>query len=454
MAQTFQINQLVDGQKLGFFNYKVLFWCFLAMFADGYDIAAMAYAAPELARLWNLEMPEFGLVFSASLFGILLGAPLLGFMGDKYGRKIAIVSGCVIYGVSTLAVVWTSSLDQIFILRFITGIGIGGLMPNTISLNSELAPKRHRAKLIVLMFMGITLGTSTPGFVAAWLVPDYGWQIIFLIGGLAPLLIALCLQFVLPESVKYLATRTDRQPQLLKTIRIMRPDLKISDDAIFVNPVEMATGITSSTRDLFKGGLAIITPLLWVCFSTALMANYFMNSWLPLVLGDLGMSEVDAALTTSWYHLGGALGGLAVSFLLDRYGFMIIAVLFALSVPAIAMVGAEGLSQSSLVFFVSFAGFAIVGAQFGNNAAAGLLYPTNCRSKGVGIALSIARFGAIVGPLAGAVMISMGLAWKTIFLVSSMPMLIGVASAVYLSKICYQRFNGFQLDDTPASSSS
>ncbi|MDT8397957.1 MAG: MFS transporter [Pseudomonadales bacterium] len=449
MSQVIPINQLVDEQKIGWFNIKVLFWCFLAMFADGFDITAMSFAAPELSRLWTIDPAAFGPVFSASLFGILFGAPLLGFVGDRYGRKVTIISGCLIYGFSTLAVIWASSLDQIFVLRFITGIGIGGLMPNTIALNAELSPKRFRARLIVLMFMGVTLGSSTPGFVSAWLMPAYGWQVIFLLGGLIPILIALCLLFVLPESVKYLATQPRRHAQLVRTARIMRPDLSIAGDTSFVNPLEMATDI-SSTRDLFKGGLALITPLLWICFATSLMANYFLNSWMPLLFENNGIPADEAALTSSLYHLGGTFGGLLISMLLDRFGFAIIALLFVIAGPAIAMVGSEGLSHGGLAFFAALSGFAVLGSQFGNNASAGLLYPTNCRSKGVGLALAIARFGAIIGPLAGGILIGMGLPMQTLFVAAAIPMVIGVIAASLLARICYKRFDGFQLDDIPA----
>src|SRR5689334_1514703 len=176
------------------------------MFADGYDISAMAFAAPELLRDWHLApggMLRY--VFAAPNVGVLFGAPLLGYIGDRYGRRVAIVLSSLIVGCFTIAMIWTTSLEQMLVLRFITGIGIGGLMPNTIALNSELAPRRWRGMLVVLMFTGITLGSGTPGPVAGWLVPEYGWKILFLIGGVVPLIAAFVLFFVLPESVKFLA---------------------------------------------------------------------------------------------------------------------------------------------------------------------------------------------------------------------------------------------------------
>ena len=126
---------------------------------------------------------------------MLFGAPLLGYVGDRFGRRVAVIAGCLIYGLGTLACVAASNLDQMIALRFVTGIGIGGLMPNTIALNSELSPKRLRATLIVLMFTGITTGSALPGYIQAWLIPRHGWPIMFWIGGLPPLVIAACLVF-------------------------------------------------------------------------------------------------------------------------------------------------------------------------------------------------------------------------------------------------------------------
>ena len=449
VAQAYQIEKLVDDQKIDGFNINLLIWSFLAMFGDGYDISALSFAAPELARDWNLDPALFGPAFSASLFGILFGAPLLGYFGDRYGRKPAIISGCVIYGLCTLALVWTSNLHQVIVLRFLTGIGIGGLMPNTIALNSELSPKRFRATLTVLMFTGITLGSGTPSVISAWLLPRYGWEILFLVGGLVPLLVACCLVFALPESVKYLARFPGRRAELLKVARKLRRDLIIGDDAEFHSaPAPEHTGI--GMKAIFSGGLAFITPLLWLCFGTALMANYFLNSWMPLLFESNGISPQKAAIATGFYHVGGTLGGIMISVLLDRFGIVVIAALFALACPAVAAIGIENLPFGLLTLMTTAAGVTVLGAQFGNNACAGLLYPTTFRSKGVGWAFAIGRFGSIAGPLLGGVLIGMNLSMQTLFLAGAVPMLAGTVAAALLARLCYVRFGGLQLDDNPA----
>ena len=453
MSQTVQTDRLVDEQKIGPFTIKLLVLSWFAMFADGYDISAMAFAAPELVRQWHVPMSGFGLVFSAANFGVLFGAPLLGYVGDRFGRRVAIVIGSLIFGVFTLAMMWATSLEQMTALRFLTGIGIGGLMPNTIALNSELAPRRWRGMLVVLMFTGVTLGSGTPGPVAGWLVPEYGWKILFLIGGLVPLAAAFVLLFVLPESVKFLVSRSERRAELLKVARQMRPDLALPDDTQFVvepRPAAASGGFFLGLGHIFRGGLAFITPLLWVCFATTLMANYFLNNWMPLIFESNGVTPKQAAIASTLYHVGGTVGGIVVSVLLNRFGYAAITLLFLLAAPAIAMVGIDGLSPALLAGVAGFAGLAVLGAQFGNNACAGMIYPTEARSQGAGWALSIGRIGSIIGPIVGGMLVAMKMPYHEMFLWASLPMAVGLIAAILVAWLCYKRFRAFTLDDKPA----
>ncbi|MEI7949363.1 MAG: MFS transporter [Gammaproteobacteria bacterium] len=449
MPATYHVNDFVDGQKLGRFNLMLLVWSFLTMFADGFDLNSLGFTAPALARMWGVEPNAMGPVLSANLFGIFMGAPLLGSLGDKYGRRSMIIFGTLLYGTMTLLMSFSTTMDQMIILRLIAGIGIGGIMPNTISLNSELSPKKFRSALIVLMFMGITTGSTAVGLVAAYFMPTYGWQIIFRTGAVLPLVVGICLMFALPESLKLLAIKPGARKELVATARKLRPDLVIEDDAIFVNPPILDHSV-GSIRELFKGGLVWITPLLWVCFSIALMANFFLNTTLPLIYSNYGIPAKEAALTATMYHAGGILGGLLVSLLLDRMGFLIVVLMLAVGAPCIILLGHQSLGFTTLAIFGGISGVAVLGAQFANNAAAGLLYPTSIRSKGVGMALSIGRLGAIIGPTAGAMLLGMNLQMSTVFLLAALPIIVGLIAAVLLSWLCYRRFNSFLLDDTPA----
>jgi MFS transporter, AAHS family, 4-hydroxybenzoate transporter len=444
--RAYDIETLVDEQKLGLFNLNLLLWSFLAMLADGYEISAMSFAGPELVRSWGIAAGSLGPVFSASLFGIFVGAPLLGYVGDRFGRKTAIVTGCLVFGVSTLGMVAATSLPQMFVLRLLAGIGIGGLMPNTVSLTSELSPKRHRATLIVLMFTGITVGGSIPSVISAWLVPDLGWPVLFWIGGLAPMVIAACLVFALPESIKFLAQRAAGNGGVLQLARKLRPELSLPDSARFsIRAPVPAQG--SGLRQICGVGFEWITPLLWFCFAATLMANYFLNSWMPVLFEQTGLSPEQAALASGLYHIGGTVGGLLISFLLDRYGFVAVALFLAVAGPAVAVIGLHGWPFATLVAMSTMAGICVLGAQFGNNAAGGMLYPTEFRAKALGWAFSAGRLGSVLGPLLGGILIAQQWSLTGLFGFAAAPLVAGAIAATVLARLCYRRFGAMTIDD-------
>jgi AAHS family 4-hydroxybenzoate transporter-like MFS transporter len=457
MSAPLAIEPLVDGQRFGRFGLELLLLSFLAMFADGYDLTAMGFAAPQLARAWHLPAASFAPVLTASLVGILFGAPIFGWLGDRRGRRGAILASLLLIAVATLAIAVTSGPRQLLALRFVSGLGIGGLMPNTIALNAELAPQRRRATLVVLMFTGITLGGAAPGPVAAWLLPRYGWPVLFWIGGAVPLLVAALLYLRLPESVKYLARRPARAAELRALLARMRPDVVLPAAARFTLAEPAGTGTGTDTGAaaggaalLFRGALALFTPLLWLCFATALMTNFFLNSWLPLIFERVGMAPATAALASTLYHLGAAVGGVLVSLLLDRFGFIAIASLFACGVLAVALIGWPGLSHAAITGFAALAGLTVLGAQSGNNAAAGLLYAPQVKSRGVGAALAVGRLGSVLGPLLGGWLLALHLPLQRLFLLAALPMAVGTVAAALLARVYWRRTGRHPIDDALA----
>ena len=445
--RTIAIDPLVDGQRIGAFSLNLLFWSFLAMFSDGYEINAMSLAAPELRALWHIPDAAFTWALSASSFGILLGAPLFGWLGDRLGRKPAILASLVVCSVTTALVALARNRDQIVILRCLAGVGIGGLMPNTIALNSEMSPLRRRATLVVLMFVGVTLGGSLPGLVARWLLPTYGWTVLFEVGGLLAVLSACGVWFCLPESVRFLAASNRRPAELRATARRMRPDLEIGPCDTWSITRTPASN-QPALRQLFAPGLRLVTPLLWVCFATALMSNYFLNSWLPLLGSASGLTRERVSTAAMLYNVGGAFGGVLMSVLMDRFGIAVSAVLFSLAVPSIALVGLTGMSGPALFPLIFLSGLTVLGAQFGNNAAAGMTYPTEFRAKAVGWALAVGRFGSLLGQILGGALIHLHVSPRGLFLGAAAPMLCGAAAAVGL----IGRWRGGQTSREPPAS--
>jgi len=441
MARSININQLVDDQKVGSFVVTLVVLGFLAMLADGYDILALAISAPAIIKDWGVDRAAFGPAFSASLFGILFGAPILGWVSDRFGRKKAIVSGGLIFGAFTLACVWATSLQELVALRFLTGIGLGGLLPNTIALIAEYAPKRWRATSVIVMFSGITLGGAVPGWLAPELLPAYGWQALFVVGGLGPIVIALLLALVLPESIKYLVLRGGRNAEAAKLASRLSGEA-IAADTAFTIEGGKKTPFTPAL--LFSGGLAAITPLLWILFASNLMANYFINSWIVTVFPATGRHDL------LMFQVCGTIGGILISFLLDRTGFVPIVILFLCGAISVSLIGQPGLPDTTHTLIVGAAGFCVLGVQFGINAISGMIYPTAFRSNGSGWAFAIGRFGSVIGPLLGGYLLAMQLPPQNLFYAPAISLALGFVASLILLRCSMTRFRGLTIDDKAA----
>ena len=447
MAQddAIDVARFVDEQKIGAFHVKLLILSFFLVLFDGYDIGAAAFAAPSWIKAWGLaSRAALAPVLAASLVGILFGAPILGFVGDVFGRKKAIIISCLVFGGFTLAGAWANSLDAMWYLRFLAGIGIGGLLPNLIALNAEFAPRRLRATMIILMFTGITFGGGVPGAVSAWLVPHYGWPILFLIGGIAPIAMALIAAAALPESIKYLTVKR-HDAQVARILAAMQPGVAVGPQTRFVLADERHAS-SFSPRLLFSDGLGAITPLLWLLFVLNLMGFYFLASWNPTLLASANVSEGMAAIATALFQIGGTIGGLTLSRSIDRKGFLPVTILFALAVPVIASVGYVGkLSPVLLMLVLLLGGFCVLGLQFGLNAASAMIYPTAVRSNGSGWAFGIGRFGSVAGPYIGGYLIAQRVPIEQLYLLAAIPFALGAVVCFVLTRFYHARFKGYGL---------
>ena len=435
--QTIDVTDYIDKRKLNAFNFLLVVLSFLVIMVDGFDITVAAFAVPQLAKAWGIQTPgAFGPALSASLVGMLFGAPLLGYVGDRFGRKTAILICYVIFGVFTLATAWAGSLMQLAILRLLAGFGIGGLLPNVIALNAEFAPRRLQATAVIVSFAGITIGGSLPGPIAIYLMPDYGWPILFYFGGLVPLLLAGLIAAMLPESIRFLALK-NRQAEVAAMVQRMDPGTVLPPGARFVVQV----GEKLPFRELFAGKLAVMTPLLWTLFVVNLMAYFFLVLWMPTLLQSAHVPPGQAALATTLLQVGGCLGSWAIALPLDRRGMLPIVGLFVISVPVIGAIGYVALQQSAfaLMVIVALAGFCTLGAQSGLNAISAILYPTPLRSTGSGAAFGIGRVGAILGPIVGGRLIDMKLPVQDLYMIATIPFVVGAVVAFILMPMFAER---------------
>jgi AAHS family 4-hydroxybenzoate transporter-like MFS transporter len=356
-----QVSRLLDERGLGSFQIKLLAWSFFMVLIDGYDITAIAFAAPSLVKEWALKPDSLGPVFSASLVGILFGSALFGWVGDRYGRKAALVWSNVVFGVFTLAAAYSTDLTQMFWLRLLAGVGIGGVIPNAVAINAESAPRKMRAALAILAVSCVPLGGAIPGFVTAALVPTHGWQILFYIGGIVPIVIALAAWIGLPESIKFMAVHESQRSKMEATIKSIQPDYVVPANAKFVVEDEKQFPGFSPVY-LFHDGLALITPLVWLLFALNLMGYFFLISWMPLTMTAAKLPPTTAALAGALLQVGGTVGAAGLCWWFQRHRFLALAVMFACAVPVVAYVGYAAMTSQAVLLFTTFlAGLLVLG---------------------------------------------------------------------------------------------
>lgn len=417
---TIDVTSLIERQKLRGFSLRLIAWCFLIVLIDGYDQVAAAYAAPTLIRAWHVNAAGFGHVFGVGLFGVLVGSLLLGFIGDRAGRRLTIIYGSLWFGILTYACSYATTLDQLTVLRFFAGIGMGGVVPNTVALVSEYAPKARRATWITLMFSGFSIGAGGGGAIASWLLPHFGWPVLFEVGGIAAVVVALASFRLLPESVRFLILNGRSARDISRIVRQISRDVDASNhsdhhDAGVRYVIDDEKRVRATPLALFGDGLARVTPLLWLLFVLNSLALHFLQNWLPILFSMSALPAAQAAKAAMMFPVGGTVGALALSRCVDRYGIAVILLLAMLGLPVCI---ALGMPMPALWLYGAafMSGVCVIGCQFALYAVAGMLYPTMLRSAGVGSAIGVGKLGSVAGSVLGGVLLSMHLPIDRLFM--------------------------------------
>jgi AAHS family 4-hydroxybenzoate transporter-like MFS transporter len=416
------VAELVDNGGVGAFQWAIFTLCGLCLIMDGFDVQAMGYVAPAIIREWHIPNSALGPVFSAALLGVLIGSLLFSMLADKIGRRPVLIGAALYFAVLTLWTARANSVTELLVIRFIAGIGLGGIMPNAMALAGEYAPTRMRFTVMMLVSNGFNIGAAFGGFIAAGLIPAFGWRSVFYFGGLVPLALAVPMYFMLPESLQFLVLRgrnLNKVGQWLKRIGASVP----SGPVEYVVHEENRKGVP--IVHLFREGRAVGTVLLWVINFMNLLNLYFLSSWLPTVVRDAGYSTRIAVLVGTTVQVGAAIGTIVNGWLIDRLGFRkLLTTCFGIACVSIAMIGQPSLPLLLLFVVVFVAGWCVPGGQGGVNAVAATYYPTYLRSTGIGSGLGIGRIGAIVGPLLASELMRRHWAARELFLAAAIPALI------------------------------
>jgi AAHS family 4-hydroxybenzoate transporter-like MFS transporter len=402
--------------------------CGLVAIIDGFDVQAIAFVAPAIARQWKIDPSSFGPIFGAGLLGLVIGSLMFGAAADRWGRKPLIIISTLVFSVFAGSTAFSQSPQHLIIFRFLTGLGLGGAMPNIVALITEYAPAHRRATFVTMILAAFPLGGMLGGMASIPILTAYGWRAVFLLGCLPPLALALLLFWRLPESVRFLATKAKTAEDLSQIAR--RLGFGSATDLQSVLGDEGHSHTTSRILDLFREGRALGTLLIWTVFFFNLLSLFFLINWIPSVLQKAGLPIEQAIVGSVALNVGGILGSLILGRCVDRFGgIRILTVTYVCAAVFVFAVGiVVQLTIVPVLITILLAGFFVSGGQFCMTALAAAYYSTSLRSTGVGWGLGVGRIGSICGPVLGGAILTLGITLPQLFIVAAVPMLIALCA--------------------------
>jgi AAHS family 4-hydroxybenzoate transporter-like MFS transporter len=427
-AKQIDVERFMNEQSFSNYHWLVFAMCVAVVILDGFDTAAIGFIAPSLVSDWNVAKPDLAPVLSAALFGLAGGALCAGPLADRFGRKTVLIAAIIVMGAASLLAATSGNLTTLTIWRFLTGLGLGAAMPNSVTLMSEYCPIRMRALVTNAMFCGFPLGAAFGGFLAAWMIPQFGWRSVLLLGGVAPLTLAAIALALLPESARYMVAHN------YPVERIRAVMQKLSHSASDATSFVLHEHEPPSPAVADKSGLALIlsrqfivgSVMLWIAYFMGLVIFYGLINWMPLLLKETGLSGQQATLISALFPLGG-IGAVYFGWLMDRHNANLVIVIgYLLTALSVYLVGQA--TGALLIVAVFIAGVVMNTAQSSLPALAAAFYPTRGRASGVSWMLGIGRFGGIAGSFLVAELTRRQMGLSEIFLVVAIPAVISAAA--------------------------
>lgn len=428
-TRSVDVQSFINAHPFSPFQWLIFALCFCIVLLDGFDTAAIGYIAPSLVAEWGVERPALAPVLSAALFGLAFGALSAGPLADRLGRKVVLTGSVLVMGAACLASAFSADLTHLVIWRFVTGLGLGAAMPNAVTLMSEYCPDGRRAMLTNAMFCGFPLGAAFGGFLAAWIIPLWGWRSVLILGGTVPLVLTLLLLLLLPESVRYLVAKAQPAARIRAVLARISPTIGEATSFVLTEKAS-ATEATSGIGVVLSPTYRVGSVMLWLAYFMGLVIFYALINWMPLLFKDAGLEQHNAALISALFPLGGV-GAILSGWLMDRFNAnKIIAAGFVLTAVAIWAIGQVAGSIAGLVLVVFVAGTLMNTAQSSLPALAAGYYPTRGRATGVAWMLGIGRFGGIAGSFLVGALTSRQLGFGQIFTVVAIAGLIAAAALI------------------------
>ncbi len=410
------------------------------LFVDGFNTQLIGYIAPRIAADWKLSDDVLGWILSADKIGLLIGYLFVAPLSGYFGHKRVAISCIVTFGCMALLTTTADNAVELFVLRLLTGIGLGGALPSAVVLTGEYFPKRLRSTSITYIYCLFSLGQLSPGEVANLVLKPYGWQAVLLIGGGLSLLLAATLTLALPDSLEFLVNRSGKPQKAAKILKRISPALSLGPETRLVAGERSGSKLTfwQLLPQLFQAGRGAGTLLYWLALAMNLTVNTSLQVWLTKILVDAGFDQHVAIIATEASFAAGIVGAFIIGPLMDRFGpYRVISSLFlGGAVFAVCLGLSLSWTVAAAITASSFgSGFCTSGAQKGHNALSVYFYPTALRSTGLGWGLGVGRIGAIVGPLAVGYLLNSGWSSSAVFLATTLPMLVGASAILLMGRL-------------------
>lgn len=424
-------SEVVNSARLNGFHYLLVAWCSFIMMFDGYDLVIYGSVLPHLMTQWSLTAGEAGLLGSSSMVGMMFGGLSLGTQADRFGRRRIILFCVALFSVAALANALASGPISFSLCRFLTGAGLGGVVPNLVTLLKEMSPGHCRNRLINLMLSFFAVGGLLSGVASIYLIPAFGWPAPFYLAGLSLLALPL-LYKTLPESVAYLLHR-DQQVQVAALLRRVNPAHAPTGEVSYRLEASADARATSMSA-LFGQGRALSTLMLWLAFGLCMLMVYGLNTWLPKLMSNGGYPLGSSIVFLVVMNLASLIGTLVSGVIADRWGCRKTLVLcFALAALSISLLGLR--PDAALLYgLLLVAGGSTVGCLSVVHTLAADLYPVQVRATGVSMAAAIGRCGAVAGPLLGGLLVSLSLPFEQNFLMFAIPGVLAVFAVLLVTR--------------------
>ncbi len=434
MSQPNEINvrELLDSRDISLYQKLVIFLCFLIVVMDGFDVVIMGFVGPALKEAWSLSNNDLAPVLSAALFGLTFGALTAGPLGDRFGRRKVLVVSVFTFGLFTLLVAFSSEVWHLIVKRFIAGFAMGGIMPMVATLAKEYSPARRSALMVTIVFAGFTVGAAGGGFLAGWMIPKWGWESVFVFGGVLPVLLSIFMIFRLPESLTFMVHQGYDRKDIRKIVERCAPG-STTEESVFTVPVASTVNANeNAVKTVLNSHYRTGSMLLWLIYFCHLFLVYLLGSWMPTMIKESGMTFQQASIISAMFQLGGPLGSVMLGWLMDKLEpHRVLSASYLLGAAVLVMMSNIGGEYVLLCVTAFIIGAAFNGGGTGMNALSSNFFPLSARATGNSWMHGIGRTGAIISAFAGAWMLNRGWNFSTVAVALTVPaVIIAVALTV------------------------